>query len=126
MSTIEVFEPALCCSTGVCGTDVPQELVNFSADLDWLRSQGGDIARFNLASEPTAFAGRPAVVQFLQLSGSEGLPLVLVDGAVAMTGRYPGRDQLARWAALAPVPAGRTELGLTQDAGGCCGGSGCC
>ncbi|WP_448071145.1 arsenite efflux transporter metallochaperone ArsD [Georgenia yuyongxinii] len=126
MSTIEVFEPAMCCSTGVCGTDVPQELVTFSADLDWLRSQGGDIARFNLASEPMAFTGRPAVVQFLQVSGSEGLPLVVVDGVIAMTGRYPDRDQLARWAGLAPVPAGRTELDLTQSAGGCCGGSSCC
>ena len=126
MSTIEVYEPALCCSTGVCGPDVPQELVTFSADLDWLKSQGGDITRFNLASEPTAFTGRPAVVQFLQVSGSEGLPLVLVDGAVAMTGRYPDRDQLARWAGLTPVPAGRTELGLAQSSGSCCGGSGCC
>ncbi|GEL48153.1 arsenic resistance operon repressor [Cellulomonas hominis] len=126
MSTIEVYEPAMCCSTGVCGPDVPQELVTFSADLDWLRSQGGNIQRFNLASEPTAFAGRPAVVQFLQLSGSEGLPLVLVDGTVAMTGRYPDRDQLARWAGLTPVPAGRPELGLAQEPGACCGGSGCC
>ncbi|GAA4287971.1 arsenite efflux transporter metallochaperone ArsD [Georgenia daeguensis] len=150
MSTIEVYEPAMCCSTGVCGTDVPQELVTFSADLDWLRSQGADVARYNLASEPTAFAGRPAVVQFLELSGSAGLPLVLVDGAVAMTGRYPDRDQLARWAELAAVPAGRAELGLTavpagraelgltaapagrgdpglaQESGGCCGGTGCC
>lgn len=126
MSTVEVYEPAMCCSTGVCGPDVSQELVTFSADLDWIRSQGGDVRRYNLASEPTAFTGQPAVVQFLRVSGSEGLPLVLVDGVVAMTGRYPDRDQLARWAGRAPVPAGRTELGLAQTSGGCCGGSGCC
>ena len=126
MSTIEIFETAMCCSTGVCGTDVPQELVTFSADLEWLRGQGGDITRFNLASEPATFAGKPAVVQFLQVSGSEGLPLVLVDGTVAMTGRYPDRDQLARWSGLAPVPAGRAQLTVAQDAGGCCGGTGCC
>jgi len=123
MSTIEIFEPAMCCSTGVCGTDVPQELVTFSADLNWLRSQGGQIQRFNLASEPTAFTGQPAVVQFLEVSGSDGLPLVLVGGVVAMTGRYPGRDQLARWADLSPAPAGRTELGLED--GACCGGGSC-
>lgn len=140
MSTIEVFEPAMCCSTGVCGPDVPQDLVSFSADLEWLRSRGGEVARFNLASEPTAFTDRPEVVQFLRVSGSEGLPLVLVDGVIAMTGRYPDRDRLVRWAGLAPVPAdlvpvpaglvpvpaGRPELGLTEGAGGCCGGSGCC
>lgn len=126
MSTIEVYEPALCCSTGVCGTDVPQELVTFSADLDWLRTQGRPITRFNLASEPTAFAGNPTVTQFLQVSGSAGLPLVLVDGTVAMTGRYPDRAQLARWAGLSSAPEGRPELGLARDSGSCCSGAGCC
>ncbi|RPF27304.1 arsenite efflux transporter metallochaperone ArsD [Georgenia muralis] len=126
MSVIEVFEPAMCCSTGVCGPDVPQELVSFSADLEWLRSQGGQVSRYNLASEPAAFAGRPAVLDLLQVSGSQGLPLVLVDGAVAMAGRYPGRDDLARWARLAPQPSGRAPLTMANGTGGCCGGSGSC
>lgn len=138
MSTIEVFEPALCCSTGVCGEDVDQALVTFSADLDWIRSQGGDIARFNLASEPVAFTQREPVTAFLKLSGSDGLPLVLVDGITAQTGRYPDRTQLAKWAGLdtpvsASAPAGITMLGLTEtttDAGACCAddtaNSNCC
>ncbi|MCL3862287.1 arsenite efflux transporter metallochaperone ArsD [Actinotalea sp. K2] len=126
MSTIEIFEPALCCSTGVCGPDVPQELVTFSADLDWLTSQGADVTRFNLATEPVAFAGKPAVLDFLQVSGSEGLPLVLVDGAVAMAGRYPSRAELARWAKTrSPEPAPAT-LPMAGAAGGCCGGGGAC
>ncbi|EYR65155.1 arsenic resistance operon repressor [Actinotalea ferrariae CF5-4] len=140
MSTIEVFEPAMCCSTGVCGTDVPQELVTFSADLDWLRGRGQDVARFNLASEPAAFAGRPAVLDLLQVSGSEGLPLVLVDGAVAMAGRYPGRAELARWAGVAAEPAPSAvptpdappapsavpaPAAVLPLAGGCCGGGSC-
>ncbi|RZL84288.1 MAG: arsenite efflux transporter metallochaperone ArsD [Rhodococcus sp. (in: high G+C Gram-positive bacteria)] len=127
MSTIEIFEPALCCNTGVCGDDVDQVLVAFSADMDWVRSQGGDIARFNLASEPLAFAEREPVTAFLQVSGSEGLPLVLVDGVTAITGRYPDRTQLAKWAGLteapaAAAPAGIQMLGLTDttDAGSCC------
>ncbi|SEL93228.1 arsenite efflux transporter metallochaperone ArsD [Rhodococcus maanshanensis] len=137
MSTIEVFEPALCCNTGVCGDDVDQALVTFSADMDWIRSQGGDIARFNLASEPLAFTQREPVTAFLRLSGSEGLPLVLVDGVTAQTGRYPDRAQLAKWAGLdspapAAAPAGITMLGLaeTGDDGSCCGddaaNSNCC
>ena len=125
MSTIEVFEPALCCSTGVCGPEVPQELVTFSADLDWLRGQGTDVARHNLASEPVAFAGRPAVLDFLQVSGSEGLPLVLVNGVIAMAGRYPSRAELARWAGAAPVEQVRSALPMAS-AGGCCGGGGSC
>ena len=56
MSKVQVFEPALCCATGVCGDDVDQQLVTFSADLDFVRSRGGDVSRYNLASEPLAFA----------------------------------------------------------------------
>ena len=95
------------------------------------RSQGGDITRYNLASEPQAFADNEAAKAFLHLSGSAGLPLVLVDGVTAMTGRYPDRSQLATWAGLAQaaVPAGG-GLGITATGseGGCCGSaaSSCC
>ena len=132
MSKIEIFEPALCCATGVCGEDVDQQLVTFSADMDFVRSRGGDIARYNLASEPQAFAGSDAAKAFLHLSGSAGLPLILVDGVTAMTGRYPDRTQLATWAGLdAATPAEGNELGITAataSEGACCGGAApsCC
>lgn len=131
MTKIEVFEPALCCATGVCGEDVAQDLVTFSADMDFVRTRGADIARYNLASEPQAFAANDAVKAFLQVSGSAGLPLVLVDGTTAMTGRYPDRLQLATWAGLHEATASdATGLGITEatdlEAGGCCGDSDCC
>lgn len=132
MSKIEVFEPALCCATGVCGEDVDQQLVTFSADMAFIRGRGGDIARYNLASEPQAFAANDAVTAFLHVSGSAGLPLVLVDGVTAMTGRYPDRAQLVTWAGLdADPPAAGMGLGITvatSSEGGCCGGasSSCC
>ncbi|MEU4711055.1 arsenite efflux transporter metallochaperone ArsD [Nocardia salmonicida] len=126
MSKIEVFEPALCCNTGVCGPDVDQALVSFSADLDWLRGQGGDITRFNMASEPLAFAGNDAVRGFLEVAGSQGLPLVLVDGVTTLTGRYPTRDEIARWSRttqVSPAPKGVALLDISEDS---CGGPGCC
>ncbi len=64
MTTIQVFDPALCCSTGVCGVDVDQELVGFSADVDWAKQNGAHIERFNLAQQPMAFAENPAVKGF--------------------------------------------------------------
>ena len=140
MKRIQVFEPALCCATGVCGEDVDQSLVTFSADMDFVRGQGGEVSRYNLASEPLVFAETAAVKGFLQVVGSKGLPLVLVDGVTAMTGGYPDRAQLAKWAGLTarvaagavPTPAGATMLGLTAAAptsDACCSSSaadGCC
>ena len=101
--------------TGVCGEDVDQGLVTFSADMDFVRSRGGDVSRYNLASEPLAFAETDAVKAFLQVAGSDGLPLVLVDGVTVMTGRYPDRAQLAAWAGVeAPAPAGPAMLDITE------------
>jgi hypothetical protein len=42
---IEVYDPAMCCSTGVCGPSVDPQLVRFSADLEWLKSQGVSVER---------------------------------------------------------------------------------
>ena len=100
MTTIQIFDPALCCSTGVCGVETDQALVTFSADVDWIRQNGAQIERFNLAQQPLAFADNAAVKSFLERSGQEALPLVLVDGDIALAGRYPNRTELARWAGV--------------------------
>ena len=120
MTIIQVYDPALCCSTGICGVDVDQALVSFSADADWAKQNGVQIERFNLAQQPMAFAENALVKGFLQRSGQEALPLTLVAGEVALAGRYPSRSDLARWAGIA-LPA--TELPAT---GACCSGGNCC
>jgi len=129
MPVINVYEPALCCSTGVCGPGLDQALVTFTADFDHLRGLGADISRHNLASDPAAFAGNDSVRSFLEVAGSAGLPLTLVDGVTVVTGTYPTRDQLLRYAGRASpaaAPAGVTELGLTEITGDSCGPAGCC
>lgn len=121
MTTIQIFDPALCCNTGVCGVEVDQALVSFAADIDWAKQNGAPIERFNLAQQPLAFAENAIVKAFLERSGPEALPLVLVDGEVALAGRYPNRAELARWANIAPTPSTPTQL-----QGGCCSSSRCC
>ena len=116
MATIHVFDPASCCSSGVCGSDVDQELVGFSADVDWAKQQGAAIERFNLAQQPMAFADNSTVKGFLERSGAEALPLILVDGEVALAGRYPQRSELARWAGI-PL---QEEAEESSCCGGCC------
>ena len=131
MTDVRVFDPAMCCSTGVCGPSVDPQLARFSADLDWLKAQGVAVSRFNLAQQPWAFADDAAVKAALETKGEAGLPLVKVNGEVKRSGGYPSRDELAAWAgvsASAPAPKAAS--------GGCCGpaktttgapkSSGCC
>ena len=108
MPTLDVYDPPMCCSTGVCGPAVDPVLPRFAADLDWLKQQGVTVRRFNPAQQPQAFAAQPVVVAELAARPDGTLPLVLVDGRVASRGTYPTRDQLAAWtglAAPAPIPA---------------------
>jgi hypothetical protein len=103
MTSIQVFDPALCCSTGVCGVEADQQLVGFSADVDWAKQNGAQIERFNLAQQPMVFAENPVVKAFLERSGADALPLILVDGEVALAGRYPNRAELTRWTGVVQV-----------------------
>ena len=119
MKTIQVFDPAMCCSSGVCGVDVDQQLVSFSADVDWAKQNGAKIERFNLAQQPMDFANNKIVRDFLERSGQEALPLILVDGEFALAGRYPNRIELSRWAGIEAL----TEIAPSS---GCCSDSKCC
>ena len=110
VTVIQVFDPAMCCSTGVCGPSVDPQLVRFAADLGWLTSQGVAVQRFNLAQEPGAFAENAAAKDALEQAGEAALPLVQVDGEVKSRGAYPSRDELAAWAGVAaPAPSLYTD-----------------
>lgn len=110
MTTIRVFDPAMCCETGICGPSVEPEIVRFAADLDWLRTQGATVERLNLAQQPAAFAEDAAVKVALETMGEAGLPLVKVNDEVKSTGTYPSRDELATWAGLgSPVASILTD-----------------
>jgi Arsenical resistance operon protein ArsD len=113
MKTLSVFDPALCCSTGVCGPTVDPDLARFAGDVEWLKARGVTVERFNLAQQPGAFV-EPAVKAALEALGEAALPLVQLGGATVATGHYPSRDVLAK---LAGVPL---EVEAPK-ASSCCG-----
>lgn len=122
MKKLEVFDPAMCCSTGVCGVDVDPVLAQFAADLKWVAEQGVAVERHNLGQEPQAFAANPAVVKEME-AGMDRLPVIVVDGHIVATGMYPSRAQLAQKLGL-PTEGRKT---IAVAAAPCCTPkSGCC
>jgi Arsenical resistance operon protein ArsD len=122
--TIRVFDPAMCCASGVCGPSVDPELARFAADVDWLQQQGVPVERYNLAQQPAAFADTPAVREALA-RGTEVLPLILVGDRIAAEGTYPTRETLAGLAGLVV----RKPEAAPADTSKCCApksGTGCC
>lgn len=97
MKTIQVYDPPMCCSTGICGTDIDPDLVNFAAMLSQLGAHGIQIERYNLGQQPMAFVQNPAVKALLDQEGAEALPLIFWDGEVHLKGRYPTKDERPGW-----------------------------
>jgi len=102
---IQIFDPPMCCSTGVCGPAVDPELVRFAADLDWLARQGVEVERFNLSQQPADFVSTAVVKDMLAKEGNDCLPLIIADGAVLWKGKYPTRQMLAGYAGIEMQPS---------------------
>jgi hypothetical protein len=133
MKQVTIYDPAMCCSTGICGAEVDQRLVTFAADLDWLKSNGVDVTRINLSQEPAAFAANDRVKSVLESAGVDGLPVILMGDEMHSSGRYPARSELAEMANVEYTA--NADNAVEESAGaGCCGSkseaqdapSGCC
>lgn len=123
-ATISAYDPAMCCSTGLCGPSVDPQLLQVARDLRRFEAEGITVERFNLAQQPDAYVQNRKVAGLLQAFGDKALPVTLINGDIFVYGRYPSRDEVA--AALTQ----QAEQGQasTQNAnGGCdCGSGGCC
>ena len=97
MKTIQVYDPPLCCSSGVCGPSVDPILPQFSGFLHQLKTRGAKVERSNLAQQPRAFVQNPVMKAFLNAEGAEELPLIFIDGELALQGAYPDHDPRVEW-----------------------------
>lgn len=100
MSKVEIFEPAMCCSTGVCGPGVDPELLRVSTFLNELEGEGRKITRYNLSSDPMAFVTNKEVNDTIANEGTEALPITVVDGEIRQKGSYPSNANFAEWAGM--------------------------
>ncbi|MFN8779004.1 MAG: arsenite efflux transporter metallochaperone ArsD [Alphaproteobacteria bacterium] len=122
MSTVKVFDPPMCCSSGVCGTDPDIALARFAADLQWLQGQGVAVQRFTLSQQPEKFTSEPMILQAVNAGGTGALPIVMVDDKIVAERQYPSREQLASKLGLMASAAS-----ALPKAGGCgCKPGKCC
>lgn len=92
--TVHVFDPAMCCDTGVCGPTVDPALLAAARDLRWLSARGVQVSRHNLGQEPLAFVHFAPVQQLLAERGVDALPATWVNDTLFRTGRHATREEL--------------------------------
>ncbi|HRR33800.1 MAG TPA: arsenite efflux transporter metallochaperone ArsD [Kiritimatiellia bacterium] len=118
MKQLEVYDPPMCCSTGVCGPKVDPVLPRFAGDLEWVKGQGVAVARYNLAQQPMAFAENATVREALEKEDVACLPLILADGVIVSRGAYPEREALT--ALLGARPASKPFIPKASKSCCCC------
>jgi hypothetical protein len=100
MKSIQVYDPAMCCSTGVCGPDIDPILPQVAGFLYQLKEHGVTVERYNLSQQPLAFVQNRQVNALLQSEGVEVLPLFFIDGELALKGCYPDHEKRKEWLLL--------------------------
>lgn len=125
MKKIEIYDPALCCSSGACGPSPDTALAAFSSTLKQLQDHA-HIVRYNLAQEPGAFAANTVIKDVLETDGPDALPVILIEGKLAMKGVYPTEPQLRKLLVLPEACCEEPAKGSGKNNSNCCEGDSCC
>lgn len=99
---IDIYDPPMCCSSGLCGPALDPVLVTMNDAVLTLKKQGVEVERFNLAQQPQAYMDNKTVAALLQKSGKTVLPVIIVNGNVFRTGEYPSYEDLCKTLGLIP------------------------
>jgi hypothetical protein len=97
MNKVEIFDPAMCCSTGVCGPSVDPELTRVASAVYSLEQKGFNIKRYQLTNDPDKFAENDEINRVFREKGPDALPVVLLNDQVVKVGGYPSNEEFAEW-----------------------------
>jgi hypothetical protein len=123
MKKMIIFEPAMCCSTGVCGPSVDPELLRLSTVINNLKKNGVLVERYNLSSNPQIFVDNAEINRMLNTNGVEILPITMVDDKVVKIKTYPTDEEICKHLDISEKYLKGTVTKITRGCGckdGCC------
>jgi hypothetical protein len=96
MTDLILYEEAMCCSTGVCGPDPDDELVEVSAALDQLEAEIDDldVSRANMQHDIDQFLETQRIYDLVEDQGTSILPITVVDDEIVAKSEYLSYDAL--------------------------------
>jgi hypothetical protein len=100
MPNLTIYDPAMCCPTGMCGVSIDPEIIRVATALHSLRRNGVEVHRYNLALNPDAFVNNTVVNELLNRMGAEELPFTVLNDVVVLTKRYPSNEEIAGFLGL--------------------------
>lgn len=99
-TVIEIFDPPLCCPTGLCGPAIDPALLDISEAIVKLKGEfngRASVERYLLGQQPAKFVQRAEVIGRLQQDGVPVLPITMVNGVIRKERAYPSYSELKTW-----------------------------
>jgi hypothetical protein len=93
-AVIELFDPPMCCPTGLCGPSLDQTLLNVSEMIMAVQAEGTTVERYQMTSHPQKFMQNNDVMRLVREQQMAALPITAVHGQVIKTGAYPTLEEL--------------------------------
>lgn len=97
MSKMQIFDPAMCCATGICGPSVNPNLIRVNAIINNLKRQGIIVERYSINNNPQAFVDNSNINELIKEHGISVLPITVVDGSVVKTNEYLTNEEFAKY-----------------------------
>jgi len=91
-----IYEGMLCCSTGICGPEPNQALIQLSEDVKRLQAEFPDesITRVSMSFNAQMFLQSPDILELLKKQGTEILPISTLNGKILVEQRYMTYDEM--------------------------------
>lgn len=122
MKKMIIFDPAMCCSTGVCGPSVNPELLRISTTVNNLNNKGILVERYNLTSNPQIFVDNKTINELLMKKGVDVLPVTMLEGKIVKMGSYLTNEEICNLLEISPdlLKAEVNKSNGCNCKGGCC------
>jgi hypothetical protein len=91
---LEIFEPSMCCESGVCGPEPDKALIDLQNLIQLLKKAGVETKRYAINQAPMVFVQNQVVSSFIKANGPGKLPLVLLEGQIIKSEGYPIMEEL--------------------------------
>lgn len=108
---IEIYDPAMCCSSGLCGPALDPVLVKMNDAVMALKKQGVQVERYNLAQQIKEFMTNKIIAELLSKNGKKILPIIITNGEIFRTGQYPSYEELCNALGIEPLKQKPITLG---------------
>ena len=104
---VEIYDPPMCCSSGVCGPSIDPGLVKMNDAVLALKKQGVEVERYNISQQPKVFLANKKIADLLRGNGKKILPITLVNSEVFKTGEYPSYEELCKALGIESLKKGK-------------------